>query len=304
MAAPSSITLSVVLSSATCFSKPCSLPTEAPQYLLDVSTGPATFASVIVPTRGRPEALRRAIDSVRSQDTDDWELIVADDGDGRRDRHGGVLRRSARPRRRERRAWPGGRTQHGDRPRPRRSSSAGWTTTTGGPTRAISRCFAAAPPARRLQLSRRLDRLRAGRRRGLPRAVRPRCELRVDAREQHGPDELARVSARAPPSARAPRSRARKLRRLGLDAARLRRGPRTAQARRGSASATRSTTRTSRTPSTRRSASATSSDSPPSTGSRSSSRTTCASIVSSAARNRRGSAFSRASSRLAQRQKR
>ncbi len=41
-----------------------------------------TFASVIVPTRGRPGVLRRAIDSVRSQTVEEWELIVADDGDG------------------------------------------------------------------------------------------------------------------------------------------------------------------------------------------------------------------------------
>jgi glycosyltransferase involved in cell wall biosynthesis len=47
-----------------------------------VSTGFAIFASVIVPTRGRPEALRRAIEGVRSQNTDEWELIVADDGEG------------------------------------------------------------------------------------------------------------------------------------------------------------------------------------------------------------------------------
>jgi len=47
-----------------------------------VARGPATFASVIVPTRGRPDVLRRAIDSVRAQDLGDWEVIVADDGDG------------------------------------------------------------------------------------------------------------------------------------------------------------------------------------------------------------------------------
>jgi glycosyltransferase involved in cell wall biosynthesis len=47
-----------------------------------VPIGFETFASVIVPTRGRPDVLRRAIESVRSQDIDDWELIVADDGDG------------------------------------------------------------------------------------------------------------------------------------------------------------------------------------------------------------------------------
>jgi glycosyltransferase involved in cell wall biosynthesis len=41
-----------------------------------------TFASVIVPTRGRPDVLRRAIASIRCQDLRDWELIVADDGDG------------------------------------------------------------------------------------------------------------------------------------------------------------------------------------------------------------------------------
>jgi glycosyltransferase involved in cell wall biosynthesis len=57
-------------------------PPTRPEYLLDVASGLATFASVIVPTRGRPAALRRAIDSVRAQDTDDWELIVADDGGG------------------------------------------------------------------------------------------------------------------------------------------------------------------------------------------------------------------------------
>jgi glycosyltransferase involved in cell wall biosynthesis len=47
-----------------------------------VASGLATFASVIVPTRGRAVVLRRAIDSVRAQDLGDWELIVADDGDG------------------------------------------------------------------------------------------------------------------------------------------------------------------------------------------------------------------------------
>jgi glycosyltransferase involved in cell wall biosynthesis len=40
------------------------------------------LASVIIPTRGRPQVLRRAIDSVRAQDLQEWEVVVADDGDG------------------------------------------------------------------------------------------------------------------------------------------------------------------------------------------------------------------------------
>jgi pterin-4a-carbinolamine dehydratase len=41
------------------------------------------FASVIVPTRDRPERLVRALQSVVAQDDGDWEAIVVDDGDGR-----------------------------------------------------------------------------------------------------------------------------------------------------------------------------------------------------------------------------
>jgi pterin-4a-carbinolamine dehydratase len=42
----------------------------------------APFASVITPTLGRPASLLRALASVQAQDMADWELIVADDGDG------------------------------------------------------------------------------------------------------------------------------------------------------------------------------------------------------------------------------
>jgi glycosyltransferase involved in cell wall biosynthesis len=41
-----------------------------------------TFASVVVPTRRRPDGLRRTIESVRSQDLAEWEVIVVDDGAG------------------------------------------------------------------------------------------------------------------------------------------------------------------------------------------------------------------------------
>ncbi len=40
------------------------------------------FASIVVPTRDRPAALARAVESVRGQDLADWELIVVDDGAG------------------------------------------------------------------------------------------------------------------------------------------------------------------------------------------------------------------------------
>jgi pterin-4a-carbinolamine dehydratase len=40
------------------------------------------FASVIVPTRGRPEKLARALASLLAQDCDDWEAVVVDDGAG------------------------------------------------------------------------------------------------------------------------------------------------------------------------------------------------------------------------------
>jgi len=40
------------------------------------------FASIITPTRGRPESLRRALASVQAQDMAEWEAIVVDDGDG------------------------------------------------------------------------------------------------------------------------------------------------------------------------------------------------------------------------------
>ncbi|HEX4518251.1 MAG TPA: 4a-hydroxytetrahydrobiopterin dehydratase [Gaiellaceae bacterium] len=40
------------------------------------------FASVIVPTRGRPGKLLRALSSIQAQDERDWEAIVVDDGDG------------------------------------------------------------------------------------------------------------------------------------------------------------------------------------------------------------------------------
>jgi len=40
------------------------------------------FASVITPTRGRPDELERALRSVQAQDLADWEAVVVDDGDG------------------------------------------------------------------------------------------------------------------------------------------------------------------------------------------------------------------------------
>ena len=40
------------------------------------------FASIVVPTRGRPDALVRALESVRAQRDPDWEAIVVDDGEG------------------------------------------------------------------------------------------------------------------------------------------------------------------------------------------------------------------------------
>jgi pterin-4a-carbinolamine dehydratase len=43
---------------------------------------PAVFASVVVPTRNRPELLLRALASLRAQEEQSWEAIVVDDGDG------------------------------------------------------------------------------------------------------------------------------------------------------------------------------------------------------------------------------
>ena len=40
------------------------------------------FASIITPTLGRPETLRRALASVLAQDMAEWEVIVVDDGEG------------------------------------------------------------------------------------------------------------------------------------------------------------------------------------------------------------------------------
>ena len=40
------------------------------------------FASVITPTRGRPDELERALASVRAQRDPDWEAVVVDDGEG------------------------------------------------------------------------------------------------------------------------------------------------------------------------------------------------------------------------------
>ena len=40
------------------------------------------FASVVVPTRGRPRELARALASLVAQDDPGWEAIVVDDGDG------------------------------------------------------------------------------------------------------------------------------------------------------------------------------------------------------------------------------
>jgi pterin-4a-carbinolamine dehydratase len=40
------------------------------------------LASVIVPTRDRPQRLLRALESLLAQDDSDWEAIVVDDGDG------------------------------------------------------------------------------------------------------------------------------------------------------------------------------------------------------------------------------
>jgi 4a-hydroxytetrahydrobiopterin dehydratase len=42
----------------------------------------AVFASVVVPTRNRPERLLRALASLRAQDDAGWEALVVDDGDG------------------------------------------------------------------------------------------------------------------------------------------------------------------------------------------------------------------------------
>ncbi len=49
---------------------------------MTVGRNPAPFASIIVPTRGRPEKLLRALRSLASQDDGDWEAIVVDDGGG------------------------------------------------------------------------------------------------------------------------------------------------------------------------------------------------------------------------------
>jgi pterin-4a-carbinolamine dehydratase len=40
------------------------------------------LASVIIPTCGRPESLRRALESLRAQSAETWEAIVVDDGGG------------------------------------------------------------------------------------------------------------------------------------------------------------------------------------------------------------------------------
>jgi len=40
------------------------------------------FASVIVPTRARPEKLARALASLLAQECEDWEALVVDDGAG------------------------------------------------------------------------------------------------------------------------------------------------------------------------------------------------------------------------------
>lgn len=40
------------------------------------------FASVITPSRGRPDELERALASVQAQRDADWEAVVVDDGDG------------------------------------------------------------------------------------------------------------------------------------------------------------------------------------------------------------------------------
>jgi pterin-4a-carbinolamine dehydratase len=42
----------------------------------------APFASVVTPTRGRPDQLVRALRSLLAQDRGDWEAIVVDDGGG------------------------------------------------------------------------------------------------------------------------------------------------------------------------------------------------------------------------------
>jgi glycosyltransferase involved in cell wall biosynthesis len=42
----------------------------------------AIFASVITPTRARPELLLRALRSLQAQEDPSWEAIVVDDGDG------------------------------------------------------------------------------------------------------------------------------------------------------------------------------------------------------------------------------
>ncbi len=56
------------------------------------------FFSVIIPVYNRAPALRRAIESVRAQTCQDFEIVVVDDGS--RDDPGAVggkLRRSAHP---------------------------------------------------------------------------------------------------------------------------------------------------------------------------------------------------------------
>lgn len=46
----------------------------------DAGRGP--YASIVIPTRGRPETLARALESLRRQTLAAWEAIVVDDGEG------------------------------------------------------------------------------------------------------------------------------------------------------------------------------------------------------------------------------
>ncbi len=49
---------------------------------MTIGRNPAPFASIILPTRGRPAKLLRALRSLELQEERDWEAIVVDDGDG------------------------------------------------------------------------------------------------------------------------------------------------------------------------------------------------------------------------------
>jgi glycosyltransferase involved in cell wall biosynthesis len=48
--------------------------------ILDIGSGPPPFFSVILPTYNRWELMEKAIESVKKQTFQDWELLVVDDG--------------------------------------------------------------------------------------------------------------------------------------------------------------------------------------------------------------------------------